>query len=206
MKLVIGGGAYSLPENCISIGNHPTSFYGIGKDWNEPHFWTEFVELILNLEFEIKTIVFDSGSESWLFRFNDETSSFFQRKISEITLEEKQSFSSSEIIQAFLYAISSILSFDGIIIVPGYYIELHNDFVPIGKWLQYEFGNPIGICKFGNDTTNNCIYYIFGRNTIDNTFLSGQPVYPFDFIPGTYDPRGFINWNPEFKTVQLKLY
>jgi hypothetical protein len=182
MKLVIGGGEYNLADDCISIGNHPTSFYGIGKDWNVPQFWTDLVELILNLEFEINTIVFDSGSESWMNAFSEET------------------------IYAFLFAISSILSYNGIIIVQGYCIKLQNEFFSIGKWLQYEFDNPIGICKFGNDKTDNCINYIFGRNTIDNTFLSGQPVYPFDFVPATYDSRGFINWNPEFKMVQMKLY
>jgi hypothetical protein len=78
--LVIGGGNPYLYcreretlETCgfYEIGNHPTSYFGSGKDWNDIEFWNELeIKLKLdNLLFD--GVIFDMGSESWLTEMDE---------------------------------------------------------------------------------------------------------------------------------------
>jgi len=63
--LVIGGGKSDLYSNGFyEVGNHPTSNFGNGKDWNNARFWEELDEELGELKF--KSIIIDKGSGSWL--------------------------------------------------------------------------------------------------------------------------------------------
>ena len=69
--LVIGGGRPGLySSDFFQVGNHPTSNFGKDKDWSILSFWTELDTLLDNHKFI--GVIFDNGSESWLYKISNE--------------------------------------------------------------------------------------------------------------------------------------
>ena len=67
--IVIGGGNSSLyGPNFYVIGNHNTSNYGCGLDWNTYSFWNKLDTMLNNHLFNC--IIIDNGSLSWMSNIN----------------------------------------------------------------------------------------------------------------------------------------
>ena len=64
--LVLGGGIPELyDDNFYTVGDHPSSDFGSGKDWNNIDFWSELHEELVKINIKFKAVIFDAGSESW---------------------------------------------------------------------------------------------------------------------------------------------
>ena len=71
--LVIGGGNPNLYPNShfYEIGDH-TSYFGKSKDWSKNTFWFELEEKLKQDVITFDCIIFDTGSESWLFNISSD--------------------------------------------------------------------------------------------------------------------------------------
>lgn len=66
--LVIGGGSPNLHtprEYYFEVGNHPTSDFGKGMDWNQAEFWTILRDTLVSGNYQFHVIFIDQGSQSW---------------------------------------------------------------------------------------------------------------------------------------------
>jgi hypothetical protein len=170
--LVIGGGNPNLynDEHFFEVGNHPTSNYGVGLDWSKIEFWHDLNILLADHKF--LTVMFDIGSESWLYNLTDDVFNYMMYLILTHTYE------------------------DGIVIVEGRRvrssrIQLFSRLIDIGF-------NNIGLVRFGpiiNDDIFNILSLVTG-DIIDKT-----NIFPPDIAIGEWDPRGFIIQPPELKSV-----
>jgi len=92
--LVIGGGNPEIyGDNFFEIGNHITSNYGAGKNWETLEFWKGAIDYIMTEKHNFDAIIFDNGSESWI---------------------------NNDIIEPILNLFEIVLKENGIIIVQGY--------------------------------------------------------------------------------------
>jgi hypothetical protein len=158
--LVIGGGAPYYcedqpPELCgfYEIGNHPSSYYGIGKDWSTTIFWDELESKFAEDSLIFDAIIFDRGSESWL------------------------PFDNEILMEKIINVLMNYLNPNGILIAPVDFKHLKNSKLNNLIWLQGL--NIIGIMAF--DLAYQGEYYniLSHVDNISKTLLvNKQGIYP----------------------------
>ena len=171
--LVIGGGNPELYGNgFLDIGNHPNSKYGIGKDWKSIDFWKE-LDIVLNNK-KFYAIIFDNGSESWLYDISDEVFNYIML-----------------IIIKHIYEEGFILTIGYRIVSSGYNTTILNKLLDIGF-------NNLGILRFG-PVINDDIFNILSPGNAD--IIDKTDIYPPDTDIGLWNQRGYIEENPLFRSV-----
>ena len=169
--LVIGGGRSDLySSDFFEVGNHPTSNFGKDKDWRILSFWIELDILLDNHKF--KGIIFDNGSESWLYDIP------------------------TEVFDTIMLIIVKHIYDEGIIITIGKCVRSSNTKI-LDNLLAIGFNN-IGILRFGPVIDDN----IFNILSLSNAeIIDKTNIYQPCIDIGTWDPRGFVVVNPEFNSV-----
>jgi hypothetical protein len=171
--MVIGGGTPELYGiGFFEVGGHPTSNFGKDRDWKDPKFWTVLDDKLGDKKF--KAIIIDKGSVSHLQNIN---------------------------LNSFCLTIIKHISDEGVVLIEGpstrpaapddIYSQIRQGLfdiglIPIGK---------IGFRKVIDDD----IYTLYSPGTAE--ILHKTNINPPEMIVGTWDPRGFIQPNPDFKYV-----
>jgi len=171
--LVIGGGRPNLyGDGFFDIGNHPTSKYGIGKDWKNIEFWQELDQLLNDYIFY--SIIFDNGSESWLYDI------------------------SIEVFDYIMLVIIKHIYHDGFILTIGHRVRpSDSDTKILNKLLDIGFNN-IGILRFG-PIINDDIFNILSLSNAD--IIDKTNIYPIDTDIGLWNQKGYIEENSLFQSV-----
>ena len=171
--LVFGGGNPDLyGDGFFEVGSHPTSKFGIDKDWRYIEFWQE-LDLFLD-EYKFYAIIFDNGSESWLYDISIDVSNYIMM-----------------LIMKHIYN-------DGFILTTGRRIRSsETDTKILDKLLDIGFNN-IGILRFG-PIMNDDIFNILSLEHAD--IIDKTNIYPIDTDIGEWDQRGFIKENKLFQSV-----
>ena len=175
--LVVGGGNPNLyGEGFYEVGNHPTSNFGAGRDWNCPQFWKDLCRQTKGMTFDI--MIIDKGSLSW---FNKNCIDFI------------------------LIIIAKRLALEGIFLLEGPHVRNDHETdisVIIRKNIENRKISLNNIGRIGcGKVMDNMIYTIYSRQqgkileSIDRSGING------DILPGSWDERGFIIINPDFVYV-----
>jgi len=175
---VIGGGddPNLYGGGFFVTGCHRISDYGADKDWNTEEYWDILNKLLGDSKFD--AIIFDNGSESWITDIPDNV---FNDYIIPIILNH--------------------INEDGFILTTGKNVrnDKFSTFI-LDKLLNGGL-NIVGLLRFGN-VIDDCIYNILSPNNAD--IIDKTNIYNKDMDIGTWDERGFVIENSNFKSVPEK--
>ena len=165
--LVLGGGNPDLyNELFYEVGNHPTSDFGSGQDWNISNFWKLLIIELETKKLKFDAIIIDTGSFSWFHNITN-------------------------IINDLLELFKIALDKNGILLITAYYpydIQYKYDskirtsciYYLNNKLLKDDNFKPVYDLRFNNLHNTPYIYRIY-QKIHDELTISKEKLYPIDY-------------------------